>query len=250
MASDTSHSDYGGVYSKCESLPSHDREARILTGLRVSVARSRLRQIVSEGQLRTGLLVTLSLLFWVGLFILFYRGFDFVVSYVGPTGQPYHAKTVHFVFTLFFASLQVMLVFSAGIILYGGLFSSREMQFLMTLPVRDERLVLYRFQDTLAFSSWGFILLASPMLVAYGLVVGAPWWYYVFTPVDGVVRLHPLRGRCHRLPLPGEPFAEAAAAGGGHSGVGGDRGGLPVDLENAGHHGRGHARRDVVRGDL
>jgi ABC-2 type transport system permease protein len=29
------------------------------------------------------------------------------------------------------------------------------------------------------FSSWGFVLLGSPMLVAYGVVRGAPWTYYL-----------------------------------------------------------------------
>ena len=124
----------------------------------------------------------LSLLFWVGLFALFYEGFELVVVRVGPPGASYHAETVHFIFTLFFVSLQVMLIFSAGIILYGGLYSSPETNFLLTLPVRDSRLVYYRFQEALFFSSWGFFLLASPMMVAYGLVVSAPWYYYVYLP--------------------------------------------------------------------
>ena len=83
----------------------------------------------------------------------------------------------------FFVSLQVMLIFSAGIILYGGLYATRETTFLMTLPVRNSRLVFYRFQEALFFSSWGFFLLASPMMVAYGLVVAAPWYYYAYLPV-------------------------------------------------------------------
>ena len=52
----------------------------------------------------------------------------------------------------------------------------------MALPIRDERLVFYRFQEALFFSSWGFFLLASPMMVAYGLAVSAPWYYYVYLP--------------------------------------------------------------------
>jgi ABC-2 type transport system permease protein len=122
--------------------------------------------------------LSLSLLFWVGLFALFFAGFDFIVTHVGPPGADYHAKTVQFVFHLFFASLNVMLVFSAGIIMYGNLFHSPETRFLLSLPVRTERIVLHRFQEAVVFSSWGFFLLASPMMVAYGWVVGAPWYYY------------------------------------------------------------------------
>ena len=35
--------------------------------------------------------------------------------------------------------------------------------------------MLYKFQEAMFFSSWGFFLLASPMMIAYGIVVGAPW---------------------------------------------------------------------------
>src|SRR5262249_24105069 len=128
--------------------------------------------------LRTGLVVALSLSFWIGLFLLFYEGFTFIVDKTGPTGANYHAQTVSLVFHLFFASMNVMLVFSSGIILYTGLFSSPETRFLTTLPLRPERIVLYKLQEAVFFSSWGFFLLASPIMIAYGLVTEAPWHYY------------------------------------------------------------------------
>ena len=127
--------------------------------------------LFTQARLRTSLVIGLSLFFWLGLFALFYKGFEFVVQHVQKPGAAYHAQTMRFVFTLFFLSLQVMLIFSSGIILYGGLYPSRETEYLLTLPVRDERLVYHRFQEALLFSSWGFFLLASPMLFAYGLVV-------------------------------------------------------------------------------
>ena len=166
-----------------ERLPSDEREGQIFWKLRWQVGHTQLRYLVKYARLRTSLVIGLSLLFWLGLFMLFYSGFQFVVDNVGPPGAQYHAQTVQFVFTLFFVSLQVMLIFSAGIILYGGLYSTRETAFLMTLPVRDSRLVFYRYQEALFFSSWGFFLLASPMMVAYGLVVTAPWYYFAYLPV-------------------------------------------------------------------
>jgi ABC-2 type transport system permease protein len=139
-----------------------------------------LHYFFTQARLRTSLVIGLSLFFWFGLFVLFYKGFDFVVRFVESPGAPYHAQTMHFVFSLFFLSLQVMLMFSAGIILYGGLYQSSETAYLMTLPVRDERIAYYRFQEAAAFSSWGFFLLASPMLLAYGLVISAPWYYFAY----------------------------------------------------------------------
>ena len=37
---------------------------------------------------------------------------------------------------------------------------------------------LHKFHEAIVLSSWGFVLLGSPMLLAYGVVVGAPWYYY------------------------------------------------------------------------
>ncbi len=165
-----------------ERLPSHEREGQIFLKLRSRVCRNQIKYLFSQARLRTSLVIGLSVFFWVGLFALFYSGFDFVVARVGSPGAIYHAETVQFVFALFFVSLQVMLVFSSGIIFYGSLYSTPETTFLMVLPVRDERLVFYRFQEALLFSSWGFFLLASPMMVAYGLVVSAPWYYYAYLP--------------------------------------------------------------------
>ena len=164
-------------------LPSHEREGQIFWKLRYREAYSQLKFLITSARLRTWLVVGLSMFFWAGLFALFYKGFELVVERVGPPGATYHAETVHFVFTLFFMSLQIMLIFSAGIILYGGLYASKETDFLMTLPVRDSRLVYYRFQESLFFSSWGFFLLSSPMMVAYGLVVEASWYYFIYLPV-------------------------------------------------------------------
>jgi ABC-2 type transport system permease protein len=162
------------------ALPSEDSEAQLLWRLRFRVARSHTRQLFLYARLRTLLVVGLSLFFWVGLFLLFYEGFTFIVDRVGPAGAMYHADTFRFVFHLFFLSLNVMLIFSSGIILYTGLFHSPETRFLLTLPLRAERIVLYKFQEALFFSSWGFFLLASPIMVAYGIVTLAPWYYYAF----------------------------------------------------------------------
>src|SRR5689334_4256183 len=159
-------------------LPGEDREAQLLWRLRYRVTRTQMRQLFTTARLRTFLVIGLSLFFWIGLFILFYAGFQFIVANIAPAGAPYHAQTVQFVFHLFFASLNVMLVFSSGIILYTGLYKSPETAHLLTLPTRPERIVLYKFQEAVFFSSWGFFLLASPIMIAYGLVAVAPWYYY------------------------------------------------------------------------
>jgi ABC-2 type transport system permease protein len=102
-------------------LPSHEREGQIFWKLRVQMGRAHLKFLFTQARLRTSLVIGLSLFFWLGLFALFYKGFEFVVQHVEQPGAAYHAQTMRFVFTLFFLSLLVMLIFSSGIILYGGL---------------------------------------------------------------------------------------------------------------------------------
>lgn len=174
------------------SLPSHEREGQIFWRLRMRIARAQLRYVLTEARLRTALVIGLSLFFWFGLFGLFFKGFEFMIQQIEAPGATYHAQTMRLIFSLFFLSLQVMLIFSSGIILYGGLYPSREMAYLLTMPVREERLVYYRFQESLLFSSWGFFLLASPMLFAYGMVVNAPWYYYAYlVPLMGAFAFIP-----------------------------------------------------------
>ncbi|MFM8951829.1 MAG: putative ABC transporter permease subunit [Planctomycetaceae bacterium] len=71
-----------------------------------------------------------------------------------------------------------MLVFSSGILMYGSLYRSGESRLLLTLPVRAETIATHKFQEAFWFSCWGFVLLGSPMLTAYGVVRQAAWPYF------------------------------------------------------------------------
>jgi ABC-2 type transport system permease protein len=158
---------------------SDDREAQLFRWIRFCMVRTRLLQVFRKARLRTTLVAGLSLLFWAALYVLFYQGFYFIGTHVGDAGGKMHADTIRLVFHMFFASLNLMLVFSAGIIFFGAVYRSPEMRLLLSLPVRDERIALHKFQEALLYSCWGFFLLASPMMLAYGVVVHAPWYYYV-----------------------------------------------------------------------
>src|SRR5262249_54311742 len=68
---------------------------------------------------------------------------------------------------------------------YSSLFSSAESAFLLSSPAREDRIFAYKYQAAVAFSSWAFVLLGSPILIAYGIVVGdgAPWYFYAVLPL-------------------------------------------------------------------
>ena len=84
-----------------------------------------------------------------------------------------------------FFILSSLLLFSTAILLYSGLFTASESRFLLTTPIPDDHIFAYKFQGALAFSNWGFLLLGSPVLIAFGLLVEppAPWLFFVALPL-------------------------------------------------------------------
>jgi ABC-2 type transport system permease protein len=159
-----------------DTLLSGSAEARVFRWLRGRIAANYLRQVLRQSRLRLSLVTLLTAVLWGGLFELFAGGFQFLDVMIPD--QVTHDDTARAVFSIFFASLTLMLVFSTGIIIYGGLFRSPEVQFLFSLPARSERVFLHKFQEAMLFSSWGFLLLGTPMLIAYGSVEESGWYYF------------------------------------------------------------------------
>lgn len=152
-------------------LLSLDEEARLFLRLRVTLVWETVRSMLTGSRLRLSLVVVLSGLFWAALYGLFVEAFTFL--------DALHADVISLLFNAFFSSLMVMLVFSTGILLYGGMYRSPEARLLLTLPVHAETIFAHKFREAMWFASWGFVLLGSPMLVAYGVIREAPWSYFV-----------------------------------------------------------------------
>jgi ABC-2 type transport system permease protein len=156
---------------------SADDESLAFWRLRYRLVRTQIRQAIAQARFRAGLILVLSTVLWCGLFWIFKSGFEYLRMEIRHIET--HDQLVQAIFSAFFAALLLMLIFSAGIILYGSLFRSAETTFLLTLPTRTEQVFLHKFQEAVVFSSWGFLLLGSPLLLAYAIVAHAPWYYYV-----------------------------------------------------------------------
>jgi len=166
-----------GISPSLREFISPEDEARAFGRMRNRILRTLLRQTLSQSRFRVTLAVVLTMLLWGGMFWMFADGFWFLDSAI-PHAET-HDRCVGAIFGAFFAALMVMLIFSSGIILFSSLYCTREIAYLLTMPARTERVFLHKFQEAIVLSSWGFILLGSPMLLAYGFVEGAPWYYYV-----------------------------------------------------------------------
>jgi ABC-2 type transport system permease protein len=151
-------------------------ESNLFWRLRGKLLGNMWRQTLAEARLRFSLVALLSVIFWTALFVLFVDAFQFLETNI-PSADTYE-EIISSMFGMFFVSLLMMLIFSTGIILYGSLYRSREVAFLITTPARPELVFAHKFQEAVLFSSWGFLLMGTPMLVAYGVVRLAPWHYF------------------------------------------------------------------------
>ena len=156
-------------------LPPH-RETRVFGRMRRRMIATTLWQAASHAKFRLSLVACLTGLLWCGMLLMFVDGFSFIKSTI--TQPSIYQQAVGGIFSAFFFALMLMLLLSSAIILYASLFRSPEAAFLLSMPARTQRIFLYKFQEAVVLSSWGFVLLGSPILLAYGLVARAPWYYY------------------------------------------------------------------------
>jgi ABC-2 type transport system permease protein len=152
---------------------SADQTARALRWLRWRLTRNTVYALLAGSRLRLSMILACSLVFWVGLFGLFLAGFEFI----GLSDELLHS-IFEYLFSMFFLSISVMLFFSTGIITYTALFHSREGAFLLTTPASTDRIFAHKFAEAVVISSWGFFLLGSPLMAAYGLTIKAPAAFY------------------------------------------------------------------------
>jgi ABC-2 type transport system permease protein len=165
---------------KSHDFLSAENEARAFARMRHRILVTLVRQLFARSRFRVSLIVVLTTLLWGAMFWMFGDGFSFMKSaFVYPET---YSQAVGGLFSAFFFALMLMLVFSSGVILYGSLFRSGEITLLLTSPARTGRVFLHKFHEAILLSSWGFVLLGSPALLAYGVVVGAPWYYYAILP--------------------------------------------------------------------
>ena len=80
-----------------------------------------------------------------------------------------------------------MLIISNAIINYSSFFHSQETDYLISLPLPSCNLFFYKMTESLMFSSWAFLFLASPLLVAFGINRSAGWSYYLWIIIFPVV---------------------------------------------------------------
>lgn len=103
--------------------------------------------------------------------------FHFIFSFLMKQpvfGAPLMDRLVGIVFLIFFS----MLLFSNLIITLSTTYMSKEVEFLMGLPVSRQAIFRQKLIESMLYSSWAFAILSFPIFVSFGVVRHAPWFYY------------------------------------------------------------------------
>jgi len=146
-----------------------------LASLKWVELRNRASLFGQQSRFKIVVVAVFSVAFWVTLFQLFYAG----MSFLQKTALQYNfSGLIGAMFYIFFFALTVMLTFSNAIIGYSSYFKSKETGFLLAAPVRAESIFLYKFIESLGFSSWAFLFLGTPLMAAYGKIFEVAWWFY------------------------------------------------------------------------
>lgn len=159
------------------SFSDASRQMAMFRRLQRTLLKNGTRQAFRKSRLRVGLIVVLGLLIWGSLYALFREGFVFLRNL--ETTVPISFYIIELLFGMFFLVLTGLLIFSVGIFLHESLFRAPETRYLLSTPARADQIFGYKFREAVFFSGWAFLLLGSPLLIAYGIEMRADWPYYV-----------------------------------------------------------------------
>ena len=136
---------------------------------------SRLSSKVRDFRAKIYLFGSIGLLFWMGIFGVFYRVLTYFQRVEGFGDILAHRLLFMVIMTFF-----TLLVFSSIIISLSKLFLSRDLMLIHSLPVPISEIFLARWAESAFDSSWMVILYSLPVFLSYGAVYTAgPFFYFM-----------------------------------------------------------------------
>ncbi len=148
-----------------------------IVNAQVWIFKNYIGKIKNEPRLKVYLIFSFIFLFWFGALGIFYRGFRFFYRFP-LVGSILIDETIY----LFFAALFVMLTLSSIIVCYVTFYTTVEVDFLFSKPIEDKVIFFYRFFQSVLFSSWAFLFLGIPFILAYAFIKDVPMWFYISIP--------------------------------------------------------------------
>lgn len=148
---------------------------------KLRIARHQITSVRHESKLKIGVITFSALGLWIGAYIFFAEGFQWLATFDRALGVEYGFTDILMVrlLGLFALSVFLLLVFSNVLVSFSTLYRSREVAYLLQAPITYTQFFHARFVECLVFSSWALAFLGSPLLLAYGLHSRASFLFYI-----------------------------------------------------------------------
>lgn len=149
------------------------RDALVLGRCRLVQLGHLLDQQLRETPVRTFVVLLLLGIIWAALYFLLQN-----VFYQVGRWELVAVVASRPIFTHFFLVLAVMLAISNAVLAFGSLFGREEAAHLLALPARPRQVLLVKWVEGMVLSSWSFLLLGVPLMLAVASTTTVPWYYY------------------------------------------------------------------------
>lgn len=145
----------------------------IMTRSRLAQLRNLIDQQLRESPWRTLSVIGLLALIWFSLYELLAEVFHHVRTWdvIGVVANQH-------IFAHFFLVLAIMLAFSNGVLTFSSLYGRDEAGHLLSLPVKPRAVVCAKWIEGMLLSSWSFVLLGVPLMMAVAKDNDVRWFFY------------------------------------------------------------------------
>jgi ABC-2 type transport system permease protein len=131
------------------------------------------KSITSMNAIRLASFIFVIGCFLAGAYYIFFRVFSYLIT-VEVIGFALLQRVIEMAFFIFF----IMLLFSNVITSFQTFYNNKELDFLFSLPVRPTSIYLAKLFENCIYASWATMVIALPLIAAYGIATSAQFVYY------------------------------------------------------------------------
>lgn len=163
------------------------RRLKAILAAKRRMAVHEIASVKNQSKLKVGVVTVFVIALWLGTFFLFYEAFGYMKRFdaggigldLGTVGEVVTIRVI----SLLFVAVFIMLIFSNVLVALTTLYKSSEVEYLFSSPLRSSELFTARFAECVVFSSWALLFLGSPLILSYGIVYHAPWYFYLVAAI-------------------------------------------------------------------
>ncbi|MGE3180552.1 MAG: hypothetical protein AB7N71_02910 [Phycisphaerae bacterium] len=161
------------VRAKVEPDAAPRSHARVLAAYRGKQLKHTIDQHLRDDPGQTFMVLVLLAFIWAALHQLLVFIFEHVQNW-----QLVAVVANQQIFVHFFLALAIMLAFSNGVLAFGALFGRAEPAHLLAMPASPRQIMFVKWVEGTILSSWAFLLLGVPLMLAVATTTKVEWYYY------------------------------------------------------------------------